>query len=190
MVAALEMLIDDPILDYLDTKCACNTIEYLLTELVVHHLITEQHVHQFSSRRDSMMIALSGIELNNQQPSIIKLLKRAEPPLTGILKALDGDYNKMQEPLLLMLCQVLSGSGNSLELILSVATVEGKLKTFVSRLIRCNESSKPIVGELEKAAMNRSALFDVSFLMLTFIVQTYGSDVSEIVNFFSSIELF
>lgn len=82
----------------------------------------------------------------------------------------------MQEPLLGMFCQVLSG--NSLELILSVASVEGKLKTFVSRLINCNESSKQLVGETGKSATIRSSLFDVSFLMLTCIVQTYGSEVS------------
>lgn len=68
-------------------------------------------------------------------------------------------------------------SGNSFELILSVATVEGKLKTFVSRLIKCNECSKQVPGETGKAALTRAALFDVSFLMLTFIVQTFGSDV-------------
>lgn len=178
ILSALEILVEDPILDYLDTKCACNTIEYLLDELLKHKLITQRHVQIINTRRDSVAINLSKIELNNQQPSIIKLVKRAEPPLSGILKALDGDYNKMQEALLGMLCQVLSGSGNSFELILSVATVEEKLKVFVNRLIRCNESSKQVNGENRKAAKNRAVLFDVSFLMLTFIVQTYGSEVS------------
>lgn len=177
MVAALEMLNDDPCLEFLNTKWACNTIEYLLTELAKHGLINEQHVQTFTSIHDSVMISLAQIDLNNQQSSIIKMVKRAEQPLSGILKALDGEYIKMQEPLLGMLCQTLSGHSNSLELIMSLAAVEGKLKTFVSRLIRCNEHSKQVVGETDKAAQNRSALFDVSFLMLTFIVQTYGADV-------------
>lgn len=125
-----------------------------------------------------MTTSLSKIDLNNQQPSIIKFVIRAETPFTGILKALSADYNKMQEPLLEMLCQVLTG--NSFELILAVATVEGKLKTFVGRLINCNESSKQVPGEIGKAAAIRSSLFDVSFLMLTFIVQSYGSDVSSV----------
>lgn len=160
----------------MDTKCACNTIEFLLAELGKQHLVNEKHIKQFTSKRDIISSALCAMDLNNQQPSIIKFLKRAEPPLTGILKALSADYNKMKEPLVGMLCQVLSG--NSFELILSVATVEGKLKTFVSRLINCNEMSKQVPGEVGKPAMIRSSLFDVSFLMLTFIVQTYGSDVS------------
>lgn len=172
------MLNEDPFLDFLDTKCACNTIEYLLSELAKHGLINELQVQKFASARDSIMVLLAKNDSTTQQPSIIKLVKRAEPAFSGILKALDGEYSKMQEPLLGMLCQTLSGSGNSFELILSIAAVEGKLKTFVSRLIRCNESSKQVIGEVDKAAQNRSALFDVSFLMLTFIVQTYGSEVS------------
>lgn len=175
MIAALEMLADDPMLDFLDTTCSCNTLEYLLNDLAKHNLITSQHVHQFASKRDPIMIALSKIDLNQPPSSIIKQLKKAESPLSGILKTLDNDYNKMQEPLLGMLCELLSG--NIFELILSVATMEGKLKTFVSRLIRCNENSKQVSGEVDKSAMNRQALFDVSFLMLVFIVQTYGSDV-------------
>lgn len=178
IVVALEMLNEDPFLDFLDTKCACNTIEYLLSELAKHGLINELQVQKFASARDSIMVLLAKNDSTTQQPSIIKLVKRAEPAFSGILKALDGEYSKMQEPLLGMLCQTLSGSGNSFELILSIAAVEGKLKTFVSRLIRCNESSKQVIGEVDKAAQNRSALFDVSFLMLTFIVQTYGSEVS------------
>lgn len=95
-------------------------------------------------------------------------------PLSGILKTLATDYNKVQEHLLSMLGQVLSG--NSLELILSVASIEGKLKVFTQRLIKCNEYSKQVPGETGKPALIRLALFDVSFLMLFFIVQTYGSE--------------
>lgn len=173
----------------MDTKCACNTIEFLLVEVGKHHLVNEKHIKQFTAKRDIISSALMKIDLNNQQPSLIKFVIRAETPFTGILKALCADYNKMQEPLVGMLCQVLTG--NSFELILSVATVEGKLKTFVSRLINCNEMSKQVPGETGKPAMIRSSLFDVSFLMLTFIVQVYGSNVSfylynsnKLVNFF------
>lgn len=168
------MVIDDPTLDLLDTTCACNTIEYLLNELTKHHLITAQHAQQFASQRDPVMVSLSKMDLNHQPSSIIKHLKKAESPLSGILKALDNDYNKMQE-MLGMLCELLSG--NNFELILSVATMEGKLKTFVSRLIRWNENSKQVSPEMDKSAMNRSSLFDVTFLMLTFIVQTFGAKI-------------
>lgn len=177
VVKALDTLIDDPTLDYLDTTCGCNTIEYLLKELNKHNLITAQHVQQYASQRDPVMVSLSKMDLNHQPSSIIQHLKKAESPLTGILKALDNDYNTMKEPGMLgMLCELLSG--NNFELILSVATMEGQLKTFVSRLIRWNEKSRQVgATEVDNTTMNRSALFDVTFLMLTFIVQTYGSHV-------------
>lgn len=75
-----------------------------------------------------------------------------------------------------ILGQVLSGQ--SFELILAVATVEGKLRTFVSKLINFNEMSKQVGGVVGKAAQTRAILFDITFLMLCFIVQMYGSDVS------------
>lgn len=176
VVSAFELLIDDsPILDMMDTKCACNTVKCLLDEVLKQGLVNTSHIEHFTSKRDPITSSLQTLNLNNTQPSIVKFLKLAEPPLTGILKTLNSDYHKVQEALLEMLVQVLSG--NSFELILSVATVEGKLKTFVSRLIKCNELSKQVIGETGKPALIRSALFDVSFLMLCFIVQTYGADV-------------
>lgn len=176
VVNAFELLLEDsPILDMMDTKCACNTIKCLLDEMLKQRLVNEKHIVHFSGKRDTITSSLQKLDLNHTQPSIVKFVIRAEPPLTGILKTLNSDYNKVQEALLEMLCQVLSG--NSFELILSVATVEGKLKTFVSRLIKCNELSKQLPVETGKPVMTRSALFDVSFLMLCFIVQTYGANV-------------
>ena len=80
-----------------------------------------------------------------------------------------------------MLCQVLKGK--SFELILAVATVEGKLQTFVSKLIKFNEGSKQVGGVQGKAAQTRAMLFDITFLMLCLIVQMYGSDVSMQINY-------
>nr|CAD7207470.1 unnamed protein product [Timema douglasi] len=86
---------------------------------------------------------------------------------------------RKQEALLSVLCQVLTGK--SFELILSVAIVEGKLRTFVTKLIKFNECSKQPLpgsgGETTKTSHTRAMLFDVSFLMLCSIVHTYGSEV-------------
>lgn len=51
VIAAFEMLLQDPILDYIDTKCACNTVEYLLTELTKQGLVNESQVKEFSATR-------------------------------------------------------------------------------------------------------------------------------------------
>ncbi|KAL1379418.1 hypothetical protein pipiens_014920 [Culex pipiens pipiens] len=176
IVEAFELLLQDsPILDLMDARCACNTVECLLNEMLKNHLINEKQMKMIAARREQDTTGLQKLELNTNQHSIVKFVFRAEPPLVGILKTLGSDYNKVQEALLGMLLQVLSG--NSFELILSVATVQGKLKTFISGLIKCNEASKQIPGEMGKVALARAALFDVSFLMLSFIVQSYGSEV-------------
>ncbi|XP_073842226.1 mediator complex subunit 24 [Musca autumnalis] len=177
VVEAFEMLLEDNLLlDLMDSKCSCNIIDYLLNDWVKQHLVNEVHVKHFATQREQeASLLLQKREWGNQTQSIINFIIRAEVPLSGILKTLNTDYNKVQEALLGVLCQVLVG--NSFDLILSVATVEGRIKTFVSRLIQCNENSKQIPGEVGKPSIIRSTLFDVSFLMLTSIVQTYGSHV-------------
>ncbi|XP_012274069.1 mediator of RNA polymerase II transcription subunit 24 isoform X2 [Orussus abietinus] len=175
---AFELLLQfTPLLDIMDTTCSCNCVECLLSELQKFKLVTEKQAQQLASRREGVMAALQKLESSRSPTSSIqKVIIRAEPTLGGILKTLNADYTKIQEALLSMLCQVLNGK--SFELMLAVATVEGKLKTFVTKLIKFNECSKqinePVPG---KTAATRAMLFDVSFLMLCSIVQTYGSDV-------------
>jgi mediator of RNA polymerase II transcription subunit 24 len=75
-----------------------------------------------------------------------------------------------QDALLGVLSQVLTGK--SFELILAVATVQDKLRTFVAKLINFNELSRvPAADESGKGSVTRAMLFDVSFLMLCSIVQ-------------------
>ncbi|KAL2740800.1 mediator of RNA polymerase II transcription subunit 24 [Vespula squamosa] len=175
---SLELLLQfTPLLDIMDTTCSCNCIECLLNELQKVNLVTEKQAKQLSSRREGLTAALQKLETSSTPTSSIpKVIIRAEPTLAGILKTLNADYTKIHEALLSMLYQVLSGK--SFELMLAVATVEGKLKTFVTKLIKFNECSKQINEPVpSKTAATRAMLFDVSFLMLCSIVQTYGSDV-------------
>lgn len=51
VIEAFEMLAEDPILDFMDTKCACNTIEFLLNELAKQRLVNSKHITHFSSKR-------------------------------------------------------------------------------------------------------------------------------------------
>ncbi|KAH0545736.1 mediator of RNA polymerase II transcription subunit 24 [Cotesia glomerata] len=178
IIDAFELLLQfAPLLDIMDATCSCNSVECLLNELQKVNLVTEKQVKQLSSRREGVAAALQKLESSSSPTSpIMKVIVRAEPTLAGILKTLSADYTKIQEALLSMLCQVLNGK--SLDLMLAVATVEGQLKNFVTKLIKFNECSKqmndPVPG---KTAATRAMLFDISFLILCFIVQTYGSDI-------------
>ncbi|XP_043785977.1 mediator of RNA polymerase II transcription subunit 24 isoform X2 [Apis laboriosa] len=173
---AFELLLQfTPLLDIVDTACSCNSVECLLNALQKVNLVTEKQTKHLSSRREGVTANLQKLEISIATSSIPKVIVRAEPTLSGILKTLNADYTKIHEALLSMLYQVLTG--NSFELILAVATVEGKLKTFVTKLIKFNECSKQINEPVPpKTAAKRAMLFDISFLMLCSIVQTYGSD--------------
>lgn len=175
LLAAIDLLLEETsLLDILDFKSSLNTIECLMKEFQKHKLVTEKHTEHYAAKRESISANVRALDTTNQTPSIVKFVTRAEQPLSGILKTLSMDYNKVQEALPGLLFQILHG--NSLELILSVATVEGKLKTFVNRLIKCNECSKQI-PETGKSAATRAVVFDVTFLYLAYIVQTCGAAV-------------
>jgi mediator of RNA polymerase II transcription subunit 24 len=100
---------DTPILDFMDTKCACNTIECLLTEMKKQNLVNDKHIKHYSAKREATTQSLQKLDRQSPQQSIVKYVIRVEPPMTGILKTLSKDYNHVQEALLGMLCQVLSG---------------------------------------------------------------------------------
>uniref|UniRef100_A0A182JVK1 Mediator of RNA polymerase II transcription subunit 24 n=1 Tax=Anopheles christyi TaxID=43041 RepID=A0A182JVK1_9DIPT len=178
VLEAFELLLQDaPVLDYMDMKCACNVLECLLKEMVKHKLLTETHVKHFVALREPVTLGLHKLEANNAPLTLmLKFVFRVESPLVGILKALSADCSKVQDALLAMLCQVLTG--NSLDLVLSVASVEGKFKAFISGLLKCNDYAKQATSvEIGKAATTRGALFDVTFMILACIAQSYGSDV-------------
>ena len=108
VVEAIDLLLQDsPLLDFMDAKCACNTIECLLNELLKNRLINGEQLKHFIAKREAITSSnVQKMEINSAQPSIVKFVIRAEPPLTGILKTLSADYNKVQEALLSMLGQV------------------------------------------------------------------------------------
>ncbi|XP_077285363.1 mediator complex subunit 24 [Arctopsyche grandis] len=175
IVEAFEQLLQyAPLLDVLDSKCSCNCVQSLLEGLNKLSLVSDHHMTYFSQKREATNPRLQKIEATGLQGSIPTFIMRAEPTLAGILKTMSADFMKIQDALYSMLCQVLSG--NSLEVILAVATVEGKLKQFVSKLIKFNECSLQISGDVGKASQSRGMLFDISFLILCAIVQQYGAE--------------
>lgn len=173
-VEAFEKLLQStPLLDIVDTKNSCNSIVSLLEPLVKLNVVSEQHLSYFSQKRESKEVKLQKLEPTGLQGSVPSFITRAEPTLAGILKTMSGDFHKMQEQLYAMLCQIVGGT--SLTTILAVAAVEGKLKLFVSRLIRFNEFALHAASE-KGASQSKVYIFDISFLILCSIVQDYGVD--------------
>lgn len=174
LVEAFEKLLQaTPLLDVVDTKNSCNSVVSLLEPLVKLNVVSESHLSYFRQKRESKDIKLQKLEPTGLQGSVPSFITRAEPTLAGILKTMGGDFHKTQESLYAMLCQIVGGT--TLDTILAVATVEGKLKLFVSRLIKFNEFA--LISASEKGApQTKIYIFDISFLILCSIVQQYGPD--------------
>ncbi|XP_066554766.1 mediator of RNA polymerase II transcription subunit 24 isoform X1 [Amia ocellicauda] len=166
-----------PLLDKADQRCNCDCISLLLQECSKLGLLSEPNTANLIAKRAvdrEHAPRLKTAENANIQPNP-GLILRAEPTVTNILKTVDADHSKSPEGLLGVLGHMLSGK--SLDLLLAAAAATGKLKSFARKFIKLNEFPKHISGEGSKPASVRALLFDISFLMLCHVVQTYGSEV-------------
>lgn len=174
VVEAFEKLLQNtPLLDVVDAKNSCNSVVSLLEPLVKLNVISETQLAYFNQKRESKDVKLQKLEPIGLQGSVPSFITRAEPTLAGMLKTMGGDFHKTQESLYVMLCQIVGGT--TLDTFLAVATVEGKLKLFVSRLIKFNEFALLTASE-KGASQSKVYIFDISFLILCSIVQDYGAD--------------
>uniref|UniRef100_A0A3B4GPT3 Mediator of RNA polymerase II transcription subunit 24 n=1 Tax=Pundamilia nyererei TaxID=303518 RepID=A0A3B4GPT3_9CICH len=157
---------------------SCDCLGMLLTECNKLGLLSDSNTVNLTSKRTEdreFAPRLKTAENANIQPNP-GLILRAEPTVTNILKTVDADHSKSPEGLLGVLGHMLSGK--SLDLLLAAAAATGKLKSFARKFINgiltlWMFSSFP----LAKSASVRALLFDISFLMLCHVVQTYGSEV-------------
>lgn len=96
--------------------------------------------------------------------------------MPGLLKTLEGDFQnpKNQDSILGVLCDLISGNEKTFNVILTAAATTGKLHLLTSKLIRLNQLSRQVSGEASKAANTRAMIFDLSFLMLCYVVQQHG----------------
>uniref|UniRef100_A0A8D3CFP3 Mediator of RNA polymerase II transcription subunit 24 n=1 Tax=Scophthalmus maximus TaxID=52904 RepID=A0A8D3CFP3_SCOMX len=166
-----------PLLDKADQRCNCDCLGMLLQECNKLGLLSDSNTTSLTSKRTEdreFAPRLKTAENANIQPNP-GLILRAEPTVTNILKTVDADHSKSPEGLLGVLGHMLSGK--SLDLLLAAAAATGKLKSFARKFIKLNEFPKHISGEGSKSASVRALLFDISFLMLCHVVQTYGSEV-------------
>ncbi|XP_068775008.1 mediator of RNA polymerase II transcription subunit 24 isoform X3 [Struthio camelus] len=175
---AFEFLLKlTPLLDKADQRCNCDCTSLLLQECSKQGLLSEANMTNLIAKRTAdreHAPRLKSAENANIQPNP-GLILRAEPTVTNILKTMDADHSKSPEGLLGVLGHMLSGK--SLDLLLAAAAATGKLKSFARKFIKLNEFTKHISGEGSKAASVRALLFDISFLMLCHVAQTYGSEV-------------
>uniref|UniRef100_A0A2K5W352 Mediator of RNA polymerase II transcription subunit 24 n=1 Tax=Macaca fascicularis TaxID=9541 RepID=A0A2K5W352_MACFA len=175
---AFEFLLKlTPLLDKADQRCNCDCTNFLLQECGKQGLLSEASVNSLMAKRkadrEHAPQQKSG-ENANIQPNI-QLILRAEPTVTNILKTMDADHSKSPEGLLGVLGHMLSEK--SLVLLLAAAAATEKLKSFARKFINLNEFTTYGSEESTKPASVWALLFDISFLTLCHVAQTYGSEV-------------
>uniref|UniRef100_A0A2K6AVZ6 Mediator of RNA polymerase II transcription subunit 24 n=1 Tax=Macaca nemestrina TaxID=9545 RepID=A0A2K6AVZ6_MACNE len=175
---AFEFLLKlTPLLDKADQRCNCDCTNFLLQECGKQGLLSEASVNSLMAKRkadrEHAPQQKSG-ENVNIQPNI-QLILRAEPTVTNILKTMDADHSKSPEGLLGVLGHMLSEK--SLDLLLAAAAATEKLKSFARKFINLNEFTTYGSEESTKPASVWALLFDISFLTLCHVAQTYGSEV-------------
>lgn len=185
-----------PLLELIDFKSNCDCLEVLLKEFIKCDLISEsckESLLKQKTERCRFFTIPTGSNFTADETDKLDqsrklkpmenmilttqgqvLTSRAEPTVNSILKTLDSDYSRNTETLFQVLCQMIPSK--SFELIVNTLTFTGKLRNFCCKLIAFNESNRYSGGENSKQAAIRAYLFDVTYLMLFYIVQNYGQE--------------
>ncbi|KAJ8313960.1 hypothetical protein KUTeg_008521 [Tegillarca granosa] len=167
----------------------CDCFVCILNECKKLDMLSESQYQSLVQRRMKEHGKTGAMESSSTQasPSLIvkaihtvtSILKKLQFPggssKDSVANTLDADYTKNQEAFLGVLCHMMNIK--SFELILAAAAATGKLQIFATKLIKINEFAKQTVNETAKTAQSRSLLFDMSFLLLCHITQTYGFEI-------------
>ncbi|KAL8611936.1 hypothetical protein ACOMHN_034065 [Nucella lapillus] len=163
------------LLDQADIKQHWDCLSQFLKECMQANIISEMQMNSLKQKRQAQRELLRPADLTTSSTTNAGLIARAETTVISILKTLDADHQKNQDPLVGVLSQMLSG--RSFEIITSAAASMGELKNFTFKLIRSNEFARQTTGEVGKAAQIRAQLFDITFLMLCHIIQLHGMEI-------------
>ena len=181
VVQGLEKLLNyQPLLDLVDIKYSSECMDLLCTELCSStiSLLSQSQMQLLLERRKKESKKQTKLDqVTSQQscaPSPSRIL-RAAPTVQSMLTALETDYSKNFEDLIGVMGKMM---GKTLDLLLTAAAATtGKVQAFASELIKFSEMAKQSTGEAGKGAQTRAHLFDMLFLMLCHIAQTYGLEI-------------
>ncbi|XP_067650609.1 mediator of RNA polymerase II transcription subunit 24-like isoform X2 [Haliotis asinina] len=162
------------LLDLTDIKQKYECLGQLLHECNRFSLLSDNQRQRLLNRRNSEREHRIPEQCSSGSGTV-SLIMRAEMTVTSILKTLDADYQKNQDPLVGILNHMLSG--RSFEIILAAGAAMGELQNFAVKLIKINEFARQAMGDGGKAAQTRAQLFDITFLMLCHIIQLYGTEI-------------
>lgn len=164
-----------PLLDQAEYEGNCDIIKCIVKELIKNDpsltQLRSMDFRKFSSKRINMNYITNNSNINN--PVGGDMLLKTEPIVTNILQTLDS-YGGGSSELFDILSQLVSGK--QFEFALNAAASTGRMQLLLKKLIEHNELNK----NPQDNNNNRALIFDITFLILTYIAHQYSS---ELMNF-------
>jgi len=173
------------LLDLTDAKCKANTFELIVKSFSSDKrdskpLVSPTECQQLLAARLKQLEARQPIDLKASQYTEnrdVTMIFKADSTLSTIIQTFQNRTTEQHEfeALLSVMFHIVKGS--SFDLLLSAAAVNGTLSALVTKLLFFNKGTQESSGESNKVAQNRAALFDMTFLMLVYIVQCFSTSI-------------
>ena len=180
----LEKLIKyTPLIELIDYKTASDCLTPLLGKMVSLKLIDEKFQASLLEKREKKHYSFNSNDKNvlkKENENLMTkgniLVDRAEPTSNSMLKSLKG-LKLAEKPENLMNMLINTISSTSIEIVLNALTYTDQLGVFIKYIIHFNESNIASNGENSRQAALRGNLFDISFLVLFYVIQDHGQEI-------------
>lgn len=167
---AFERLCEySPLLDEAEYKCNCDFFKCLVKELIKNDPNLSQLKHV-----DFRKLPTKRATINNNDNSVGgHMMLKTEPVVTTMLETFDTEQDPIE--LFGIISQLVSGK--HFEFTLNAAASTGRLQMFVRKLVEHNELNRAPRSDSPRNPHVQALIFDITFLILTYISQQYGCDV-------------
>lgn len=169
LTLAFERLCEySPLLDEAEYKCNCDFFGCLVEEICK----TDKKLSQLE-QIDYRKLPTKR-QINNSDKSVGGyMMLKTEPVVTSMLETFDA---KQDPPELFAIISQLV-SGKHFEFTLNAAASSGRLQMFVKKLVEHNELNRVAKSDSSRSSHVQALIFDITFLILTYISQHYGAEV-------------
>ena len=177
VVSGLKTVLESgALLDMTDARCKANTFELVARSM--KGLLSDQDIEDLVALRQKQMEARKTADLKPPHDARdVNLIIKADSTLATIIQTFENRTTEQSdfESVLSVMFHIIKGS--SFDLLLTASAANGSLTALVTKLLMFNEGCKESPGESVRVSQNRAALFDMTFLMLVYIIQCFGSEV-------------
>ena len=172
-----QVLDSEALLDTTDARCkGADSFELIVRSMKT--MMTDTETEELLAVRQAQLDKRKMMDIKPPPDSRdVNLIIKADSTLATIIQTFENRSTEQAEfeNLLSVMFHIIKGS--SFDLLLSASAANGSLTALVTKLLLFNEGCKESPGESVRVSQNRAALFDMTFLMLVYIIQCFGSEV-------------